>query len=110
MSQQLRLKQIVGQLIPCRWDLQPVYTMLDTGIWDTECRRVLEADLVNDAAHDSFTLMLYGANYTTGREAIDKLCSYEFYLKRVQERIASPTFNQAHETVRDSLRKAADPF
>lgn len=110
MSQQLRPLQIMGKLIPCRWDLQPVYTMLDTELWDSDCRRVLQANLAEDVALDGFTLMLYGAEYSTGREAIDKLCSYEFYSKRVKERIASTTLEQAHETVRIALRKADDPF
>src|SRR4029077_2826460 len=33
MSRGWRSAHLSGKLIPCRWDLMPVYTMLDTGTW-----------------------------------------------------------------------------
>ena len=93
------------KLIPCRWDLMPVYTMLDTGIWDDPCRKALDEVLKDDRALDAFTLMLYGGANTVGKESVEKMCSYDEYIRRVEARLASTNL---HETVRIALGKAKD--
>jgi hypothetical protein len=77
--------------------------MLDTGIWDDPCRKALDQELTNDRALDAFTLMLFGGNYTNGRETVEKMCSYEPYVARVEVRLAS---DDLHETVRTAMEKA----
>lgn len=108
MSIALRSKHLSGQLIPCRWELYPVYTMLDAGIWDDPCREQLDEVLADDRALDGFTLMLFGGNSMTDKATVEKMCSYDAYIKRVSERLASPTINEANQSVRDALRKAKD--
>jgi hypothetical protein len=106
MSIALRTKHLEDKLIPCRWDLQPVYTMLDTGIWDDPCRKRLEDFLAHPSALDGLTLMLFGHNFGTDKATIEKMCSYEIYIKQVSERLNSPSIKDAHQSVQEALRKA----
>ena len=103
MSQNWRTQHLSRKLIPCRWDLSPLYTMLDTGVWDDPCRKALDDELTNDRALDAFTLMLYGGNYTNDKQTVEKMCSYDPYLARVEARLGS---EDLHETVRVALSKA----
>jgi hypothetical protein len=98
---------MAGKLIPCRWDLQPVFTMLDTGVWDDSCRRQLDDALGEDCALDGFTLMLY-AGGNTDKAMVVKMLSYDAYIERVTQRLASPTIGNAHKSVREALIKAKD--
>jgi KAP family P-loop domain len=103
LSHKWRGLHLSGKLIPCRWDLMPLYTMLDTGLWDEPCLKALDAVLVDDRALDAFTLMLYGGVYTADRGSVEKMCTYEEYVCRVEVRLASTNL---HETVRTALMKA----
>jgi hypothetical protein len=103
MSNNWRALHLSNQLIPCRWDLSPVYTMLDTGIWDDLCRDALDRELADDRAVDAFTLMLFGGVYTNGKETVEKMCSYASYLARIDARLAAADL---HETVRGAMEKA----
>jgi hypothetical protein len=109
-SKEMRPKQASRSLIPCRYDLQPVYIMIDTGEWDSVCQGILQEEIEAGPALDGFTLMLYGGNYSTSRSTIAKMLPYEFYLEKVKARIASVHFGQLHESVQVALKKAADPF
>lgn len=100
-----RTEQLSGKLVSCRWDLQPVDTMVDMGIWDTPCRSGLDQSLSEQRALDGFTLMLYGGAYVTGRETLGKMCDLEKYLERVKSRLESTT--SIEPTVRVALKKAA---
>jgi predicted KAP-like P-loop ATPase len=106
MSIAWRPHHIAGTLVPCRWDLQPIYTMIETGIWDDICRAYLEKMLKDDRGLDGFTLMLYGASYRTDKDMIAKMCPYDSYIQRVRERLDSDTISTVHETVRAALSKA----
>lgn len=108
MCKALRPKHLLGELIPCRWELQPVYIMLDTGIWDDQCRKQLDEVLAEDRALDGFTLMLYGSFFTTDKASVEKMCSYDAYIQRISNRLASPTINEVDQSVREALRKAKD--
>lgn len=108
-SQEMRTKQLSANFIPCRYDLQPVYTMVDTGQWDDKCKDVLKADLANGPALDGFALMLYGGNYSTDRTTVEKIIPYDFYLEKVKERIASADFPKLHESVQVALKKSHNP-
>lgn len=98
-----RTEHLSHRLIPCRWDLQAVYTMVDLGIWDDPCRRTLDDALADDKALDGFSLMLFGAHYSTDKKLLSKICTYERYVERAQSRLLASTLD---ETVRLSLRKA----
>jgi hypothetical protein len=103
LSQRWRTEHLSGKLLPCRWDLMPVYTMINTGVWDDLCRKGLDGALSDDHALDAFTLMLYGAHYSTDRAIVEKMCNYEMYIGYVKERLKS---EDIHETVRTALTKA----
>jgi len=107
MSSALRSKHLAGELIPCRWDLQPVYTMIDTGIWDEPCRKQLDEALADDRALDGFTLMLYGRHFSTDRALVGKMCSYDNYIERIHARLASPSINKVDESVQIALKRAS---
>ena len=108
MAQRWRADHLSGELIPCRWSLQPVYTMIDTQVWDEECRQALEDVLSDGRALDGFSLMLYGSHFSTDSSTVEKMCNYECYIKRVKSRLASETAGELHETVRTALQKAID--
>jgi hypothetical protein len=109
MSITLQEKHLAGELIPCRWELNPVYTMLEMGIWGDPCRKQLNEVLADDRALDGFTLMLYGGTITTEKATVGKMCSYDAYIKRVTERLQLPTIKTADPSVREALRKALNP-
>ena len=108
-AKEMRTKHLNGILIPCRYDLQPVYTMLDTGDWDSVCQKKLQDVLTDDEAIDGFTLYLYGSSYSTEKKTIEAIVGYDFFVNRVKQRIASPSFGNLHESVQLALKKAADP-
>jgi len=106
MAQAWRVLHLSGRLVPCHWDLQTVYTMLDTGVWDDPCRKALDDVLLNDRALDGFTLMLFGGPFSTDQSTITKMCNYESYLERARRRLNSES--AIHESVRVALHKAID--
>jgi len=99
-----RTQHLSGKLIPCRWDLQPIYTMVDMEIWDEPCRSLLDTALADDRALDGFTLMLYGGAYATGKDTIGKMCTLGKYLERANSRLSSSA--SIHMTVSVALQKA----
>lgn len=107
MSQLWRAQHLSGQLIPCRWDLQAVYTMIDTGIWDDECRGAMNASLTQDQAVDGLALLLNGGPYSTDPSTVEIICSRDLFLRRVAERISATGASVPHETALVALRKTA---
>jgi predicted KAP-like P-loop ATPase len=105
MAHDWRTEHLSGRLIPCRWTLDTVFTMLDTDTWDDLCREALDATLGNDDAVVGLTLMLFGGAYATGGEAIEKMCSYEKYLERVDGLLAGKSA-VLDDTVKIAMRKA----
>jgi hypothetical protein len=99
-----RTDHLSGRLIPCRWDLQPVYTMIDVGTWDEPCRKVLDEALKQDEAVDGFTLMLFGGPYSTDRSMIEKMCNVDAYIDRARNRLTAKV-DSPHETVRVAIQK-----
>jgi hypothetical protein len=105
MCSKWRDQHLGGQLISCRWDLQPVFTMLDVGVWDEECRAAADAMLDNNQAVVAFSLMLYGNYFSTDKETISNICSYDSYIARVSNALESQTDN-LDESARLALKKA----
>ena len=106
MTAEWKPLHLAGKLIPCGWSLMPVYTMLDSGAWDSQCRQLVDNAIADDAALEGLTLLLYGAHYSTERQTVDRICSLELYLSRVKQRYAKK--DELHETVRVALKKALD--
>jgi hypothetical protein len=107
LSESWRDMHLSGNLLPSIWSLQPVYTMIDTGKWDQQCRSVVDTLIQEDAALDSFTLMMYGAYYSTDKSTVEKICSYDNYVKRVNERVSKQGLrSEVHSSVMVALEKA----
>jgi hypothetical protein len=101
-----RDQHLNGRFLWALWDFNPVYTMVDTKIWDDACRNRLNEFLADPRAVDAVTLMFYGAHYTTGRDFISKFTDLDQYLALVDQRLAT---SDLHESVRLALEKAKDP-
>ena len=80
--------------------------MVDIGIWDIPCRDKLNEALKTDEVVDGLTLMLFGANFATGQDFIEKLCGYERYISRVQQRIDSKKKDELDKSLSLALEKA----
>jgi hypothetical protein len=100
-----RTQHLAGDLIPCRWDLQPVYTIVDADLWDDHCRKLLDEMLAeDDKVLDAFALMLYGGPYSTDRDMVGKICNLEKFLQRANSRLSTSAPLEA--TARVALQKA----
>lgn len=106
LANRWRGQHLARKLISFRWDLQPLYTMIDLNVWDEECRSVLDELLSDDVALDGMVLMLYGAHYSTDSKTVEKMCDYDKFLDRVNARLGSSGIERIDETVRISLKKA----
>jgi hypothetical protein len=106
MSQIWRMQHLKRELLPCRWDVQPIYTMIDTKVWDEACRNVLNDTLRDDSALDGFTLMLFGRGFTVEPTTIGKMLDYDTYLERLRARMNSEKFDRLHRSVQGVLRRA----
>ena len=106
-ARKYREQHLAGRFLWSQWQFNPVYTMIDTGVWDDDCRARVQDFLTDDPrAIDALTLMFYGDGYTTGRDAISKIVDLEEYLKLVDQRLAAGNLD---EPVRLSLEKAKNP-
>ena len=99
-----RTQHLAGKLIPCRWDVQPVYTMVDADVWDDPCRKLLDDLLNDDEALDAFTLMLYGGPFATHRSMVGKMCNIDDYLERASLRLSKAS--DMDKSVKAALQKA----
>jgi hypothetical protein len=89
MNADLRSLHLSGKLVPFRWDLQPVYTMVDAGAWDAPCRDALAAELKQDDAAGGLVLMFFGAHFTTEPSTVDAICNSEILLSASKRRLGS---------------------
>jgi hypothetical protein len=80
--------------------------MIDTGVWDDDCRARVKDFLTDPRAVDALTLMFYGDGYTTGRDTISKMVDLKEYLQLVDQRLATGDLD---EPVRLALEKAKSP-
>ncbi|MEA2875051.1 MAG: hypothetical protein QOF14_247 [Hyphomicrobiales bacterium] len=110
MSHDWRLQHLSGKLLQCSWDMQPVYTMIDLGVWDDACRRQLDNETADRRALIGFTILLFGAAYTNSRETIEKMCDYDLYIRHVKALLESPDVGEIHETALVSLKKALGDY
>lgn len=100
-----RAEHIAGRLIPCRWDMQTVYTLIDMGLWDDQCRALFDQKLADTAALDGITLMLYGSYYSTDYQTVSSMCSHDLFVERIKQRLDANN-PPLHETVRVAMDKA----
>jgi hypothetical protein len=104
MNAELRALHLMGKLVPCRWDLQPVYTMVDSGAWDEPCRNALAHELERDEAADGMALMYFGAHYTTDASTIEAISGLGVFVAACQRRLSRG--ETMHESVRLAHEKA----
>ncbi|MBB3020844.1 energy-coupling factor transporter ATP-binding protein EcfA2 [Microvirga lupini] len=107
LTQKWQQAHLSGKLIPCHWSLQQVYAMMDTKLWDDECRSQVGKMLEDKRAVDGLALMLFGASFSTDEPGIEKLYSYEAFIRKAKQRLAEDD-QQLHETVRLALQKAVN--
>jgi energy-coupling factor transporter ATP-binding protein EcfA2 len=102
-----REQHLAGRFLWTLWGFNPVYTMVDSGVWDDACRDRLKEFLADPRAIDALTMMFFGATYGTGRDFIGKLVDLDEYLAAVDRRLAA---GDLHESVRLALDKAKHPM
>jgi predicted KAP-like P-loop ATPase len=73
LSKKWRESHINGQLFPRHWDLVAVYTMIDTGIWDTKCRDLTTELIQEEEPAIGLLLSLYGSHYYTESQTVEKI-------------------------------------
>ena len=105
-AERWRVEHLQGRLIPCRWDAQPIFMMIDMELWDDACRESLDGLLDDDRAIDGFTLMLFGGVYSVGASTMRQICNYQKYVERAKGRLNAG--HGMHETVRVALKKLVD--
>jgi hypothetical protein len=101
-----RNQHLSGRFLWGLWEWNSVYTMLDTGAWDEDCRARLKYFLVEPEAVDALTLMLFGGAFFTGRDTLSKMIDLDYYLARVDQRLSEGNLDAS---VRAALEKAKDP-
>jgi hypothetical protein len=102
-----REQHLDGRFLWSLWELTPVYTMVDAGIWDDACRDRLNQFLADPHAVDALALHFYGAHFSTGYDMISKLTDLDKYLALVDDRLRATDINQS---VRAALEKARAGF
>jgi energy-coupling factor transporter ATP-binding protein EcfA2 len=107
LAAQHRAQHLDGRFLWSLWQLNPVYTMINAGVWDEACCARLTAFLTDPKAVDALTLMFFGNGYTTSRETIAKFLDLDNYLRLVDERLEAADFDGS---VRLALQKAKDPI
>lgn len=107
-SKQYRNEHLNGDLISTLWTLMPVYTMIDIGIWDDACRTRLQSLAEQEGRIGSLSLLLFGGNYTTERQTIEKLVGVNWYLERARHFLDEVNPDQVHPSVLTAVKKALD--
>jgi hypothetical protein len=100
-----RDEHLSGSLLQSRWDLQTVYTMIDVGAWDQECKQLLCDWMAKDVAVDAVALMLFGGHFSTGRDTVEGLCGWEFFADQAKARLASRSGANMSDSARLALKK-----
>jgi hypothetical protein len=106
ISKGYREVHMAGNLIGGLWDLQPVYTMINTGAWDEECQARMTELIQDDEALDGLILLLFGGHYTTEQKTIYQVVDADVLFERVGNRLSDPAIVDVDETVRSALHKA----
>lgn len=86
---QWRSQHLSGTLIRSVWDLDAVYSMLNAGKWDEQCRNAFTHLLADVRMFDSIILMMYAGNRYTGKSAVQELCDADIFWRKVDERLES---------------------
>lgn len=107
LAAQHRDQHLAGRFLWSLWQFNPVYTMINAGIWDDACRARLTAFVIDPKAVDALTLMFFGAYITTSREMIAKFLDVDTYLGLVDQRLGATDLD---ESVRSAMEKAKNPM
>jgi len=105
ISTEHRKQHLAGRFLWRLWQPIPVFTMVDTRVWDDACRARLREFLVDPLAVDALTLLLFGGGFTP-REQVSRILDLDEYLGLVERRLGA---SDMHESVRTALEKAKDP-
>lgn len=108
MGDEFRNHHLFSNWLVSLKDPQPLFIILDVGVWDGVCESRLIEVLQEDKVFDAFMLLLFGGSYMVTRDFIGRLIDIEKYVERLQARLASPSLDSAHPTVQAALNKAAN--
>jgi uridine kinase len=106
LSAKYRGQHLHGRFLWSLWEWNSLYTMLDTGAWDNDCRLRLKQFLTDHEGVDALTLMLFGGRIFTGRDSISKMVDLDYYLECVDSRLDEGDLD---ESVRVALERAKNP-
>jgi hypothetical protein len=56
IARKYREQHLAGRFLWSHWQFNPVYTMIDTGVWDDDCRARVKDFLTDPRAVDALTL------------------------------------------------------
>jgi hypothetical protein len=86
------------------WDLGPVFTMIDTGAWDDECRTRVTSLLAEDGAVDTLALLMFGHIYSTNLNVVRQILEVAPFARKIQERLKEEP--ELHPSVKHALTRA----
>ena len=96
-----------GDWLARQWHLNPVYTMLGTGLWDSQCRdKLLSLMEEDDAALIGVTVLLYGSVLTAALDQVEALVDREKYCDRIRSYRESVGEENLTDFVRNALNRA----
>lgn len=108
VSTNYRKQHLGGRFLWSLWHPNPIFTMLNIGVWDDACKARLQEFLADPKAVDALTLMFYGGSWAIGRDTVSKIVGLDEYLGSVEQRLGA---SDMHPSVRVALEKAKDsPF
>lgn len=118
LSRDWKPRLIRGQILQYLVNFDPLLIMLDTDVWDDECRDYLQRSLRFSRNVDRVSLLLFGGRYMTEDAAIEKLCGRETLRRRAQWRLNRLRRSAAARSLehgelaplRDALERAIEGF
>ena len=109
LSKKWRKQYLAGELLPRLWGIQQVYTMLDTGDWDEECRAYLRATMRDDDALEGIALLVFGGHYSVDSATIDKIFGKNKLKNMIHQRMNNSE-KSMDGSVQAALEKALHPW
>ena len=105
-STEYRTEFLAGDLFDKLWHAVPLFTMIDAGIWDVECKAAMQTLIIDDQNLDRLALMLFGGHYSTEDESIEAMVGKINFSQRVRARLNSAPARELPEQVRNAFQKS----
>ncbi|HWM93429.1 MAG TPA: P-loop NTPase fold protein [Thermoanaerobaculia bacterium] len=106
LASRLKKELVQGSLARRLVTGQPLFLLLNTGVWDEECVDAFAQALSDETVLDRFiTSSFWGASILS-HEAIDKIMGLERFRKEVEDRMQRDSFSQLPTLAQEAYRKA----